>query len=127
MRAPRAAAFLPLLIPIIASLGSAFGRDAAAAPLEWPQITSQAKPWARWWWLGNIGTDADFTSEAQKYAQAAYRGFIMGSAFQIGFVSGDLIGGHGFRRTACIQSARLAGRLAFRYDCCSAVLGDLPL
>jgi len=74
MKAPRVAAFIPLLILVIASLGSAFGRDAAAASLEWPQITSQAKPWARWWWLGNIGTDADFISEMQKYAQVGLGG-----------------------------------------------------
>src|SRR5689334_13765612 len=32
-----------------------------AAEIEWPTITSQNKPWSRWWWLGNIGTDRDFT------------------------------------------------------------------
>ncbi len=47
---------------------------AAAGPLDWPAITSQTKPWSRWWWLGNIGTDADFTSEMQKYVQAGLGG-----------------------------------------------------
>jgi hypothetical protein len=74
MKASRAAAIVLLFVPFISSLSPAFGRAAAAAPLEWPQITSQARPWARWWWLGNIGTDADFTSEMRKYAQAGLGG-----------------------------------------------------
>jgi hypothetical protein len=74
MKSPRAAAFFPLLTLFIASLNPAFGRAAAPAPLDWPQVTNKAKPWARWWWLGNIGTDADFSSEMQKYAQAGLGG-----------------------------------------------------
>lgn len=45
-----------------------------AADLDWPQITSQTKPWSRWWWLGNIGTKQDFTSQMEKYAAAGLGG-----------------------------------------------------
>lgn len=45
----------------------------AAAP-AWPEITSQTKPWSRWWWLGNIGTEQDFTSEMENYAAAGLGG-----------------------------------------------------
>ena len=45
-----------------------------AAEPAWPQITSQNKPWSRWWWLGNIGTEQDFTSEMEKYAAAGLGG-----------------------------------------------------
>jgi hypothetical protein len=47
---------------------------ASAAEIEWPPISTQTKPWTRMWWLGNIGTDQDFTSELQKYAQAGLGG-----------------------------------------------------
>jgi hypothetical protein len=74
MKASGAAAFAFLPTLLLASLSPALGRAAAMAPLEWPQVTSQAKPWARWWWLGNIGTDADFTSEMEKYARSGLGG-----------------------------------------------------
>lgn len=47
---------------------------AQGAELAWPTITSQTRPWTRWWWLGNIGTEQDFTSEMQKYAAAGFGG-----------------------------------------------------
>ncbi len=64
------------LFALLASVppSSCAAAAAAAGPLDWPAITSQTKPWSRWWWLGNIGTDADFTSEMQKYAQAGLGG-----------------------------------------------------
>ncbi|HEX2860889.1 MAG TPA: glycosyl hydrolase, partial [Lacunisphaera sp.] len=40
----------------------------------WPEITSQTKPWSRWWWLGNIGTEREFTIEMEKYAAAGLGG-----------------------------------------------------
>ena len=46
----------------------------SAADLDWPEITSQTKPWSRWWWLGNIGTKQDFTTEMEKYAKAGLGG-----------------------------------------------------
>ncbi|MEO5959630.1 MAG: glycosyl hydrolase [Opitutaceae bacterium] len=52
----------------------AFALPLVAADLDWPAITSQTKPWSRWWWLGNIGTKADFTSEMEKYAKAGLGG-----------------------------------------------------
>lgn len=45
-----------------------------AAEVEWPAITQTAKPWTRLWWLGNIGTDRDFTVEMEKYAQVQLGG-----------------------------------------------------
>ncbi|HEX2855450.1 MAG TPA: glycosyl hydrolase [Opitutaceae bacterium] len=51
-----------------------FALPLSAADLDWPEITSQTKPWSRWWWLGNIGTKADFTSEMEKYAKAGLGG-----------------------------------------------------
>lgn len=47
---------------------------AGAADVEWPSVTSENKPWTRLWWLGNIGTDQDFTSEMEKYSKAGLGG-----------------------------------------------------
>jgi hypothetical protein len=46
----------------------------AISPPAWPEVTSQTKPWSRWWWLGNIGTERDFTVEMEKYAAAGLGG-----------------------------------------------------
>jgi hypothetical protein len=46
----------------------------SASEPAWPQLTSQNKPWSRWWWLGNIGTEKDFTAEMEKYAAAGLGG-----------------------------------------------------
>lgn len=46
----------------------------SAADLDWPQITSQTKPWSRWWWLGNTGTKQDYTVQMERYAAAGLGG-----------------------------------------------------
>ncbi|HVS52121.1 MAG TPA: glycosyl hydrolase [Opitutaceae bacterium] len=54
--------------------GLACAGFAFAGELDWPAITSQTKPWARWWWLGNIGTKQDFTTQMERYAAAGLGG-----------------------------------------------------
>ncbi|MBI5767037.1 MAG: glycoside hydrolase family 2 protein [Verrucomicrobia bacterium] len=55
-------------------LALVFSSIAFAGDLDWPAISAQTKPWSRWWWLGNIGTKQDFTTEMEKYAQAGLGG-----------------------------------------------------
>lgn len=62
---------LPLLL--LALLASSL-HAAAPAGLAWPAVTREHKPWTRWWWLGNIGDAAAFTSEMEKYAAAGLGG-----------------------------------------------------
>src|SRR3954463_10608980 len=63
--------FTSRLIVLFAAVASfAFGAD----DLTWPPITSQTKPWSRWWWLGNIGTKQDFTKQMERYAKAGLGG-----------------------------------------------------
>jgi hypothetical protein len=45
-----------------------------AAPLEWPQITRQNKPWTRWWWLGNVADKRELSAELEKYQRAGLGG-----------------------------------------------------
>ena len=42
--------------------------------LDWPPITSQNKPWTRWWWHGNILNSKDLTAEMEKYQKAGLGG-----------------------------------------------------
>lgn len=44
------------------------------APGEWPEITSQTKPWTRWWWLGSAVTPQGLDSQLQAYADAGLGG-----------------------------------------------------
>jgi hypothetical protein len=55
-------------------LGALAAPSLPASELDWPEITSQTKPWSRWWWLGSIGTKQDFSSEMEKYAKAGLGG-----------------------------------------------------
>jgi len=44
------------------------------AKLSWPEITSQNKPWTRWWWPGSIVTPEDITINLEKYREAGLGG-----------------------------------------------------
>ena len=41
---------------------------------SWPKISSQTKPWTRWWWLGSVGCKEDFTAAMEMYAEAGFGG-----------------------------------------------------
>jgi hypothetical protein len=40
----------------------------------WPRITKEAKPWARWWWMGSAVDEANLTKLMTKYGQAGFGG-----------------------------------------------------
>ena len=44
------------------------------AQLQWPAITSQTKPWTRWWWMGSAVNPSDLTANLQKYHDAGLGG-----------------------------------------------------
>ena len=44
------------------------------AELDWPEVTSQTKPWSRWWWMGSILDQNDLATEMEKYAAAGLGG-----------------------------------------------------
>jgi len=45
-----------------------------ADELAWPKVTSETKPWSRWWWLGSMVTEDGLKSEMEKYAAAGLGG-----------------------------------------------------
>ena len=40
----------------------------------WPQITQEAKPWSRWWWMGNSVNPADLKAAMEAYSKAGLGG-----------------------------------------------------
>lgn len=64
-----------LLLAALALAGSApLPAADAPAPPPWPEITATAKPWTRWWWLGNIVNERDSTALMESYAAAGLGG-----------------------------------------------------
>ncbi|WP_083227968.1 glycosyl hydrolase [Mucilaginibacter sp. PPCGB 2223] len=42
--------------------------------INWPAITKQAKPWARWWWQGSAVNKPDLTTNLETYSKAGIGG-----------------------------------------------------
>ena len=49
------------------------GRPSTAA-LAWPRVTSQAKPWTRWWWLGSAVDRRGLSTALAQYEAAGLGG-----------------------------------------------------
>jgi hypothetical protein len=41
---------------------------------EWPEITSQTKPWTRWWWMGSAVNPTDLSYCLEQYAKTGLGG-----------------------------------------------------
>ncbi|HEV2860844.1 MAG TPA: glycosyl hydrolase [Pyrinomonadaceae bacterium] len=76
---PRARAFASLMLaalllaPLAAHAQRRRGQSASGA-LAWPRLTSQSKPWTRWWWLGSAVNRRDLSTELEKYERAGLGG-----------------------------------------------------
>lgn len=44
------------------------------SPELWPEITSETKPWSRWWWMGNAVDEQNIKKLIEEYAQAGLGG-----------------------------------------------------
>ena len=42
--------------------------------IKWPEITSETKPWTRWWWMGSAVNEAGLTYSLNEYAKAGLGG-----------------------------------------------------
>ena len=40
----------------------------------WPKITKEAKPWSRWWWMGNAVDESNLTKLISRYGEAGFGG-----------------------------------------------------
>jgi hypothetical protein len=54
--------------------GGAGAERGQAAALAWPRVTSQSKPWTRWWWLGSAVNRRDLSDVLAKYEAAGLGG-----------------------------------------------------
>lgn len=57
-----------LLIPLLLL------NNRAKAQLQWPAVTQQTKPWARWWWEGSAVNEKDLSQAMQCYKNAGLGG-----------------------------------------------------
>ncbi|HWK04318.1 MAG TPA: glycosyl hydrolase [Puia sp.] len=46
----------------------------AVSQLQWPAITSQTRPWTRWWWMGSAVNPQDLAANMEKYKDAGLGG-----------------------------------------------------
>src|SRR6185437_15942953 len=48
--------------------------SAAENPLAWPELTSQTRPWAWWWWHGSAVDTTNISHELQRFHDAGLGG-----------------------------------------------------
>lgn len=65
---------LLLLLPILLFLGFQQISKKTAASSEWPEITQTAKPWTRWWWMGNAVDEKNLSNLLETYHEAGLGG-----------------------------------------------------
>jgi len=49
-------------------------RKVHAAPLAWPEPTSESRPWTRWWWLGSAVDKTNLTRLLEEYHRVGLGG-----------------------------------------------------
>ncbi|MBK8503547.1 MAG: glycoside hydrolase [Saprospiraceae bacterium] len=56
------------------SLLQCSGRQQGQVTTIWPEITSTAKPWTRWWWMGNAVNKKDIEGQLRALSEAGFGG-----------------------------------------------------
>ncbi len=46
----------------------------AVGPFEFPEVTREAKPWTRWWWLGSAVDEENLTRSLEEFAEVGLGG-----------------------------------------------------
>jgi hypothetical protein len=54
-------------------LGNSIAQNSVRTP-GWPQITKEAKPWSRWWWMGSAVDPANLKAAMEAYSKAGLGG-----------------------------------------------------
>ncbi|MBN1181211.1 MAG: glycoside hydrolase family 2 protein [Bacteroidales bacterium] len=62
---------IPTLLLILLALANCIKKQNDTL---WPEITSETKPWTRWWWMGNILTREGITYSLEEYKKAGFGG-----------------------------------------------------
>lgn len=66
--------FSVLLFFFLLSLSLVSCKNQAPEASPWPKISQEAKPWARWWWLGSEVDKENIVSQLEKYSDAGFGG-----------------------------------------------------
>ncbi|CAN5206212.1 glycosyl hydrolase [soil metagenome] len=74
MKLIRPTAFLSLALALSARPVPAQQRATTSAPLAWPELTRDNKPWTRWWWLGSAVDKPNLTAQIDELAKAGFGG-----------------------------------------------------
>ena len=63
------------LVPILLlAISCGQAQTSQTFDLQWPEITSQTRPWTRWWWPGSAVQESDIVSMLDAYSQAGLGG-----------------------------------------------------
>ncbi|MEB2780089.1 glycosyl hydrolase [Algoriphagus sp. C2-6-M1] len=63
-----------LAIPVLLFFGFHQVKKQAPTSAEWPEITQTAKPWTRWWWMGNAVDQENLSKLLETYQEAGMGG-----------------------------------------------------
>ena len=75
MNIPRSAvAAVTAALVAFAPSSNAQQHTATPAPLAWPELTRDNKPWTRWWWLGSAVDKPGLTTQVDELAKAGFGG-----------------------------------------------------
>ncbi|SFT50567.1 Glycosyl hydrolases family 2, sugar binding domain [Algoriphagus locisalis] len=66
--------YLIFLIPIFLILAFQSQEKKNPPSSEWPEITQTAKPWTRWWWMGNAVDEKNLSNLLETYHDAGLGG-----------------------------------------------------
>ncbi|MFC5623428.1 glycosyl hydrolase [Algoriphagus winogradskyi] len=66
--------FLLLLFPILLFFGFQLIEQKSPVSSDWPEITQTAKPWTRWWWMGNAVDEKNLSKLLETYNEAGLGG-----------------------------------------------------
>jgi len=61
------------LIFLVFTFSHVSGQKVVQKP-GWPQITKEAKPWSRWWWMGSSVNPSDLKAAMEAYSKAGLGG-----------------------------------------------------
>ncbi|MBQ9477317.1 MAG: glycoside hydrolase family 2 protein [Bacteroidales bacterium] len=63
------------LVPILLlAISCGQAQTSQSFDLQWPEISSQTRPWTRWWWPGSAVQESDIVSMLDAYSQAGLGG-----------------------------------------------------
>jgi len=67
----------------VLSLFARCGYGKGGGDMDWPEITKESRPWARWWWLGNAVDKENLSRQLREYAQKGFGGLEVATIYGV--------------------------------------------